>query len=309
MLISTPQLLDCELGMQCKSGVVVGLTIILILLRDGGSHTLLRDRSPPVRVPRNINLVAMKIFAFAVILMLTPSFAQDNDPFSNPAPPEPRKFDIEFVNPTVESVCAYLTEELSTPDAPLNIVVSPEAAGIKLPTMKLRQVTLDQFLGFMHSVGHRETGDEQFTFSSVDEIYYVFAAPGKPKEGEERLTEVLHLGQESEAVLGLIEEALRITRRDYEPVLRFHEPSQSLLVTANKTDLRLIMNVVSQMEKRREYNTVQEAMMELETVQKELVEVQNANKFLEAMNAQLQAKIEQGQPSAASQVAAPKEHR
>lgn len=200
---------------------------------------------------------------------------------------EPR-FDLNLVDPTIGEISDYLAEAVSTPENPLNIVVAPEAKDIVLPSMKLRQITFKQLVSFINQIGETEKTN-QFMIMDNGGIWY-FWAQSKAKKRDAK-TMVMHLGKDPDTALNLIDETLRVTNRNYVPSLKFHEPSQSLIATAEEEDLRLIMEVVSQVEKRME--TDREVILEemANVKQAEIQALADENAKLKAHITQLEAKL------------------
>lgn len=235
----------------------------------------LQTESNPTRQfsPFMMNRLSLPFGALAISLWLPFTALQAEDPFA-PAPmPREPKFDLELIEPTIPQLCNYLIDRASTPDNPINIVVTPEAENLRLPTLKLRRVTFKQVTDFVSQLGEsRPTG--QFSISNRGGIHYIWARKPQTK----LVTSVLHLGDGAEAALGLIDETLAVTPREYQPSLKFHEPSQSLIVTANADDLRLISEVVSQIEKRQRGAEAAEVEAQLAHSQDELAAVQESQR-------------------------------
>ncbi len=189
-------------------------------------------------------------------LSITSLTAMELDPFAD-SPQDPFRFDISASDVTVEQLCELLRQKSEafvppegTKHLPLNIVVAKEAEDLTLPDMKLRQVSITQFASFINQIGERQPKNKQFGISSSHDIYY-FWADTESAQKEKLETTVFDLAEDAEEALGLIEEALGLHARVYRPTLKFHEPSQSLIVTANAQDLRLISKVVSLIGSRR----------------------------------------------------------
>ena len=111
----------------------------------------------------------------------------------------------------------------------------------------MRKVTLEQFASFLNQLGESHP-ENRFQLRDNDGIWYVWPEQAK-RQVKPLQTRVLHIGNDPEATLGLIDEAFEVTERNYAPKLKYHQPSQSLIVTASEDDLRLVSEVVDQMEK------------------------------------------------------------
>lgn len=208
------------------------------------------------------------------------------------APRAPQTFDVNLVRPELGDVCDFLSETAATPDQPINIVIPDEAKGIRLPSMKLRQVTMEQFASFLDQLG-KSNLETKFQFRDNGGIWYAMPEPRRLVAAGIQ-TRVLHVGKNPEATLSLIDEAFEVTQRDYAPKLKYHQPSQSLIVTASEDDLRLVSDVVEQMEKVRmvndeaDHNLTQAAMEQMQVeLDMRQAEIQQLKEQVSGLHARL----------------------
>ena len=251
---------------------------------------------------------------FAFIFAFSPAaFAQDpfgapsggeDDPFApGPPPPPAVKFDVEFLDMNARDAFEFIAHIVSEKQKqPLNIVVSKEAADLVLPDMILKQITFDQFVAFINEIGSDRGSPVAFSMSEAGNIWYFrtdkrsaeiidpFASDGagyaSTNEVQKISTSIFPLEGEVDATLGLIEETIKQTHQNSkipDPTIKFHEPSQTLIVTASPTDLALIQEVILSI------NIRQEQKSEVKKSEETNKSIQRLSAENEALKAQLDA--------------------
>ena len=206
----------------------------------------------------------MRTLAIALTLLLFAPLvhAQDAPPVDSPIVIE----HLDFKGGTLAQFVEALREGLD--HAPVNVLLRNDAGNVRIPTLELRDVSLDTALRAAVPIGQRETRQPdgsllvQWTFLDRTEVndrgspVYVFDAGSevqKPPAGDgERRFEVFGLGRvigdgDADGVLEIIDAAMSLD--DAEPAeLRYHKDSGLLIVRGTHEQLVLVDQVIGRLE-------------------------------------------------------------
>lgn len=185
--------------------------------------------------------------------------------------PHSRTFDVEFGGGTI----ARYVDAVRQAAGGANIVVKPEAAGLRLPTIAMRGVTVETALAVLQEQIHDDpnmqvvlsnsqavdprTGRRR---SSSGHPAFVIGAQsmaqarggyGAPKQTRiESLARIIEEGRFSaEKALDAVEAAVRSTGFLEETTLAYHEPTSLLIVTGPEPAALAAINVLSALSPRR----------------------------------------------------------
>ena len=198
--------------------------------------------------------LAASLLLIVTSLLIAPVGAQDpqaGDPFGSPP-----TISFTFKGGTVAQYVELLHKHLRERNADANIIVKSGAQDVELPSVELRNVTVESALQLLHDHVDAERNtrlDLGAVHGGGAPIYVLYAASAHLPSNEEtvhvwNVRQLLDNEVKAEDMLTAIETAMTLLRSTREPAeLRFHEATGLVMARGTKDQVRTIELVIQQL--------------------------------------------------------------